>query len=559
MKNYTKAVTETTQREPILGKPMVQNNEGGFVFAVDDWTRLERWLILGSEDGSFYVGEKQLTRENASAVIRCIATDGARTVKQIVAISDAGRAPKNDPAIFALALCLVLGDEVTKREARLAIPKVCRIGTHLFSLAEAVTGLGIGWGRGTRKAFGRWYTEKKPSDLQYGLLKYQSRNGWSNADLLKLSHAKPTNKLTEDMFRWAVGHFYDDRTTIDHPKHGNVPGYKALDGLKDMFLAAPKPPEGLELIWAFEQAKVATSEKKIAELINTYGLPREAIPTQFLNSKEVWEALLYNQGKGMPLTALVRNLAKMTSIGLIAPLSDASRQVSELLHNTDSLRKARLHPLTLLIALRQYKAGHGDKGSLTWTPDQHVLGALEVALHGSFAQVEPTGKRFLFGLDVSGSMSTPLGNLPISSAEAGAVLALVSANVEPRTYVHGFAGDFVPLNIHKGMTVEVAAKAAQMRNFGTTDCAQPMLHAIKNKIPVDVFIVCTDNETYAGHIHPSQALKEYRKKMGIPAKLVVIATSANGFSIADPADRGMLDVSGMDTSVPSVISDFARN
>jgi 60 kDa SS-A/Ro ribonucleoprotein len=33
---------------------------------------------------------------------------------------------------------------------------------------------------------------------------------------------------------------------------------------------------------------------------------------------------------------------------------------------------------------------------------------------------------------------------------------------------------------------------------------------------------------------------------------------SNGFSIADPADPGMLDVVGFDTATPQLISDFAR-
>ena len=50
-----------------------------------------------------YASERQLTVENARCVEACLAADAARAVGTIVAISDAGRAPKNDPAIFALA------------------------------------------------------------------------------------------------------------------------------------------------------------------------------------------------------------------------------------------------------------------------------------------------------------------------------------------------------------------------------------------------------------------------------------------------------------------------
>jgi len=81
---------------------------------------------------------------------------------------------------------------------------------------------------------------------------------------------------------------------------------------------------------------------------------------------------------------------------------------------------------------------------------------------------------------------------------------------------------------------------------------------MKNKMPVDVFVVYTDSETWYGGIHPAQALVEYRQKMGIDAKLIVVGMAANQFSIADPRDRGMLDVVGFDSAVPSVMADFAK-
>ncbi len=85
-----------------------------------------------------------------------------------------------------------------------------------------------------------------------------------------------------------------------------------------------------------------------------------------------------------------------------------------------------------------------------------------------------------------------------------------------------------------------------------------MRDALHTKTPVDVFAIFTDSETWAGQIHPNQALKEYRDKMGIPAKLIVVGLVSNGFSIADPNDAGQADFVGFDTAVPELMSDFAR-
>ena len=63
---------------------------------------------------------------------------------------------------------------------------------------------------------------------------------------------------------------------------------------------------------------------------------------------------------------------------------------------------------------------------------------------------------------------------------------------------------------------------------------------------------------WAGEVHPAQALADYRRASGIDARLVVVGMVSNGFSIADPTDRGMLDVVGFDTATPQLVSDFAR-
>lgn len=93
--------------------------------------------------------------------------------------------------------------------------------------------------------------------------------------------------------------------------------------------------------------------------------------------------------------------------------------------------------------------------------------------------------------------------------------------------------------------------------MGSTDCAQPMLYAKQKKLAVDVFIVYTDNETWAGKIHPSKALQQYRKAMGIDARLIVCAMAANQFTLADPDDAGMLDMAGFDSAAPEIIRTFA--
>ncbi|MCB1083662.1 MAG: hypothetical protein KDK61_05090, partial [Simkania sp.] len=76
---------KTPQTEAAYGATL--NNAGGYSFELDRWQKLDRFLILGTEGGTYYVTERKLTQANAKNVQVCIQTDGIRTVKQIVTIS----------------------------------------------------------------------------------------------------------------------------------------------------------------------------------------------------------------------------------------------------------------------------------------------------------------------------------------------------------------------------------------------------------------------------------------------------------------------------------------
>lgn len=533
---------EPNQRESLPGQ--VANQAGGFSFAVDDWVRLDRFLVLGTEGGSYYADARKMTKASAEAVKRCIAADGQRTVARIVEISDAGRAPKNDPALFALALASKLGDEATRKAAHAALPKVARIGTHLFHFAENVKALG-GWGRGTKRAFAGWYRGMPEDRLALQAIKYQQRDGWSHGDLLRKAHPVPKTERQKAIFHWMVK------------------GWDAVG-------AEPHPDDVLAQIWAFERAKTA-KRKDLLSLIADYGLPHECVPNEAKGDPEVWAAMLPQMGLG----AMVRNLGKMTSVGLLKPLSKAAGLVRDRLGDVEAIRRARLHPLQILVALNTYNQGHGDKGKLTWSPERRICDALDGAFYLAFKAVEPTGKRHLLALDVSGSMDDGeiAGMAGISPRVGSAAMALVTANVEPdHAFVaftsgasrsrwsssHGLGSGMIDVPISVRSRLPDVCKQLAAIPMGGTDCALPMLWATQNKVPVDLFCVYTDSETWAGNVHPTRALKDYRQKMGIGAKLVVIGMVANEFTIADPNDAGQLDVVGFDTSTPALISDFAR-
>lgn len=550
----------TPQSQPIPGSDQVRNSGGGYSWQVDDWQRLDRFLILGAEGGTYYIGERDLVKQNHDVVVRCIREDGVRVVKRIVEISHSGRAPKNDPAIFALALVATHGNDAAKAAAFASLPQVCRTGTHLFHFAEYVNAM-RGWGRGLRKAVARWYLGREPADLALQIVKYQQRDGWSHGDLLRLAHPAPVRPDQQAILRWALTGM-DGIAEVRTVK-------RRVNGVEREATYAPVG-ELPRIVEAFEQAKRASTKAEIVKLITEFDLPREAIPTQWLNEVEVWDALLQR----MPLMAMIRNLGKTTSIGLLKPFSAAAKLVVGKLRNEQALKRARVHPMTILIAEKIYAQGQGDKGKLKWEPVGKIVDALDEAFYAAFANVEPCGKPLLLALDVSGSMACSyLAGSCLSAREASAAMALITAATEPEHEIvafsagpHGFGGmhgggesGITPIAISPRMRLADVIKRMEAIPMGGTDCALPMVWAERNKLNVTGFITYTDSETWAGTIHPAQALRNYRDEFVADAKAVVVGMTSNGFTLADPNDRGMLDVVGFDTTAPAVISDFIKS
>ena len=546
--------TETPQSLPIPGRDMVANNAGGFVFKLDEWKQLDRFLILGSEGGTFYVSEKKLTAENANKVLLLLQKDGLKVVAKTVEMLTSGRAPKPDTAIFVLALAAAKGDDATRKAALAAVPSALKTGTQLLKFVDTVNGL-RGWGRGLKKAIQLWFKERKAETLALQLVKYKQREGWSMKDVLRLAKPVPADDVQGKLFGWTA-----KKDNAVWAKAPVAPGDKALD-----FVWAAEQASGLRLVAEnadTAEAKAILAEanqasvKKLVDLIVTYRLPREALPTEALNRAEVWEALLQE----MPMTAMIRNLGTMSKIGLLKPLSDAEKLVAGRLTDAARLRGAKVHPIQVLSALRTYSSGRGVRSAATWTVSSKIVESLDEAFELSFGAVEPAGTRHLLGLDVSDSMTWgEIAGVPgLSPSAATAALAVVAARTEPWTAIMGFADSFRDLGITARDRVDVAAKKVAGLSFGGTDASLPMTWALENKIQVDTFVVLTDNETWAGKIQPVQALEKYRQATGIGARLIVVGMTSTGFTIADPNDAGMLDVVGFDGATPAFMAKFAK-
>ena len=227
MTYLTRVITGPTPQSESLDERQAPNSAGGYSYPVSAWTRLDRFLILGSEGGSYYASERKLTLENAEAVRRCAQEDGHRAVERIVEMAATGRAPRVGPPLFALAVCASSGDAETRKLARLRLPVVARTATHLMQFVEFST-LMRGWGRGLRSAVRDWYLGKDPKEVAYQVVKYRQREGWTHRDLLRKCHAlvEQDNAELREIFQW-VTHANLPARVRRHPAD---PGLRAGEG-----------------------------------------------------------------------------------------------------------------------------------------------------------------------------------------------------------------------------------------------------------------------------------------------------------------------------------------
>ncbi|QNN99200.1 Ro-like RNA binding protein [Streptomyces phage Faust] len=508
----------------------VVNNTGGFTFKVNDKSRLERFLILGTDKGTYYVNEPKLTAQNVKVVTDLIQQNERMVVDTTVDVSTSGRALKNSPALFTMAKVMTEGQD--KAYARAAVQKVARTSTHLYEYGEYIESLG-GWGRAKRQSVAEWYESKDASDLSYQAVKYRQRNGWTHRDLFRLSHPKGIDRYVGDFI---LGKESDAVATFNGPDY--IAGFKALQAAK--------------------------SEKEVFSALEQFPyMTWEAIPTQFLKSVKVWQTLFY-QGS-LRGQALVRNITRLARIGAFDDMVFAADYAARLA-DAKMIEKTRLHPINFLNAVVVHEEGQVDRSNgsywsygrnKNWKTNGKIVDALNEGFHLAFKSVVPAGKRTLVATDVSGSMSQNAIGLDLSCAQVSAAVAMTVARTEPYSDIVGFASSITDLGITGKTSLSSAMQKVQQWNFGSTNPTAAIQYAQRNKIAVDTFVIITDNEVNTGSAKPFQALKQYRDKTGIDARLAVLGVASTDFTIADPTDRGMMDFVGFDSGAPKALADFS--
>lgn len=540
MNNYSELVTNNisnSQFVPQVGKEMIKNHSGAYVFELDKWKRLNRFLIIGVDSSTYYQSKKELVVENYTCLNECLKEDFKRTVDIIVDVSVNARAPKNDTAIFALAVASLIERNLIEREkadrsyAYSKVKEVCRIGTHLFmylSYVKELKGKSTGaMGMGLQKAVRSYYNAKTFNGLALDMLKYRNREGWTHKDVIRLARWKGNN---------------DQNQIVDYIIKGEC--------------NLPNLPKIIEADIALKACK--SDVNLVVSLVSEFGVPWEMVPTEYLTNKEVLRALIPSMGA----TALVRNLSKLTTYGAIedTPSCPHLQLVCSKLEDEEFIKRGKIHPLQIATATLSYLSGI-SKGGVSWRPYKKVVKSLDIAFLHSFKNAEKLNISIDFALDVSGSMTWSSSTVnDIFASQLGCIMLAWLTKQEDFTRVFTFSSNYQELTGDFSNYRSMWDDVKRLGNFASsTNCSLPIINALNERRHVDLFIVWTDNETNSHHSgHASEYLKKYRREVNPNAKMVVVGVVANNCSIADPADPGMMDIAGFDSSIAQIISSFVK-
>lgn len=519
MKNYSSAITGQTQQQPIFGRTdMIKNNAGGYGFEVTPQDRLERFILIGSEEGTYYVNEQKLTQENAESIVEYIKTNGLKVVDTVKDFATNNRAPKTDAGIFVLALATTFGNEETKVAAYAAISQVCRTSTHLFTFLANVQNL-RGWSRGLRSGVAKFYTSKTAEQVSYQMVKYRNRVGFTHKDALRLSHPKTTDADLNSLFSYAVG-----KTPASELKPS--------------------------LVKVFEQVQASTDVNAVAQLVREFRLTHEMVPNELLNNTEILKALLEH----MPMTALIRNLNRFSYNGLTDSNNETVKKIVSKLTNKEYVQKSGIHPLNVVNSMLTYASGQGTRGDKTWIANQNIVDALSTTYDYALEALTPTNKNILVAVDISGSMQHPVNGMQMHASQIANVLAVTILKSEPNAELVWFDTDLKTPTIGRRTSIDEVLQRSP--NGGGTDCAQAFVHAIKTKTKYDAILILTDSETWAGNSHGLDLLNQYRKSTNPNVKVVEVAMVANPSTTLPVDDKNVLRVVGFDASVTQVISKY---
>ena len=502
---------------------MVQNHEGAYSFKVDDLMRLRRWLLLGSEGGSFYQTEEELTLENVQTLEKFIEENSKEVLKVVEEHVDNRWYIRPYYCMFAAVLLTSDRNREVKNDAYRILNKLATTPFNLFRLLNYFKQT-RGFGHSVRKFVQGWYLSKDKHTLYYQTLKYRSRDGWTHRDALLQGHVKPFTDWQQELFHFLAELAKGKAKLTDVPPNDNF-----AIGLKKLY-------ELPENFWT------GRSFSEVIDIVTKYRLTWDVIPTEYLNSKELWRELYKNNL--VPAQATLRQLPRLAALGVPSDL-----YIPVLEENAD-----KFSFYEVLRAYGVYRTGKSR--NISFTPIGKVEHSLKRILSSKFdndSEVKLNVESgIVIGVDVSASMTWHHGDIGLTPANLAQIFGSYLARVLPKAKYVEFDTDIRRTSPHKTFDDALNARA----NGGGTDTSLPFRYAASNGY-YDAVVILTDSETWAGQEHAIEIIDRDLIPRNERFKAVNVPFESNPYSTL-PNDPRFLEVVGPVPELDKIILEFLK-
>ncbi|WP_028603869.1 vWA domain-containing protein [Ottowia thiooxydans] len=496
-----------TLRGALLPTPTARNAEQAPAYAFSPRHQLAQLATTGCLSKTFYAhAEDQLDKVTALAQ----EVDATFVAKTAIYARESGYM-KDMPALLAASLAV--------RDVALLNQVFSRVvdnGKMLRNFVQILRSGAVGrksLGTRPKKLVQHWLltaTEKQLLNAAVG-------NTPSLTDVVKMVHPKPSEAWRAAWFAWLIG--------------------KPLD-------EAALPP----ITQAFERFK-----RESAQGVATH-VPE--VPFQMLTALNL-DSTQWTQIARTGSWQMVRqNLNTFARHGVFE-VEGMTDVIAAKLRDPLAVAKARVMPYQLMAAFK----ATGE------AVPQPVRDALQDAMEVALNNVPSFAGRVVVCPDVSGSMSSVVTGhrgSATSSVRCIDVAALVAAAVlrkNPQARVLPFEQEVVKLSLNARDSVMTNAQALAKIGGGGTNCSAPLALLNRERAPVDLLILVSDNESWvdANRHGATQTLREWEvlKKRNPKARLVCIDIQP-GVTTQAAERHDILNVGGFSDAVFTMVASFAN-
>jgi 60 kDa SS-A/Ro ribonucleoprotein len=377
--------------------------------------------------------------------------------------------------------------------------------------------------------------------------KYKCRHGISHRKVIRSCHPKPPNEKFDFIFRYVARGL----------KKANEK-FPTTSAAKRVF-----SDDCEDLIRDYETIRSGSaSQDVVIKTIKIWRLTWEHVPAKYLKSAEVWKTLLLHTQ--MPVTALIRNLVKMTRLDILQPNSEGENMVCTKLNSPSIVEQTRIHPFHVLTALTAYRRGKkektGQEEDITWAVSDRIVQALYQFFVHSHA-LPPTEKRLLLAIDIAMEMEKLVGSSCVMIKEAAVALAVVMLQNASKSDLVVFGRvtnrfEIQPQNMN-AIDIESILESIHQTADETSkpNYSSPFMHAKQKSEVYDGIILLTSKFDAEEAAVIRNSFQEYKKEKNPNAKCVII-TFCHSEHVGSENDLDILEVEGVDSCAAKEMMEF---